>query len=102
VCHAVVVQVGAGREPLAAHLALVWLLSAVDAPVCVEGTGRGEPFAAHQTHVRLLTCTQHVAWYITVTHSPFISQGHTDNLFLVCGPHDAHFINKTKICICSY
>jgi hypothetical protein len=42
-----IVQVGAGSEPLAAHLALVRFLSAVDAPVCVEGTGRGEPLAAH-------------------------------------------------------
>jgi len=36
VCHLVVVEVGAGGETLAAHAALVWLLTAVDASVRVE------------------------------------------------------------------
>ena len=63
-CHAVIIQVGAGGEPFAAHLTLVWLLPAVDAPVCVQRTGRGKSLAAHQAHVWLLTC--HVNSYTVV------------------------------------
>lgn len=55
VCHAVVVEVGAGSEAFTTHLALVWFFPAVDAPVCIERTGCGEPLTAHQTYVRLLT-----------------------------------------------
>jgi hypothetical protein len=33
--HAVIIQVGAGGEPFAAHLTLVRFLPAVDAPMCV-------------------------------------------------------------------
>jgi hypothetical protein len=61
--HAVIVQVGACSEPLPAHLTLVWLLPAVDAPVCVQWTGCGEPLTAHQAHVRLLACIQHITSY---------------------------------------
>lgn len=57
--HAVVVEVTASCEPLAAHLALVRFLAAVDAPVCVETAGRREPLVAHHTHVRLFTWNIH-------------------------------------------
>lgn len=53
--HAVVVEVAAGGESLAAHLALVGLLATVDAAVGVEAAGRREPLVADHTHVRLLS-----------------------------------------------
>ena len=58
--HAVVVEVRAGREALAAHLTLVGLLARVDAAVGVEGTRRRESLAAHVTRVGLLSCNDNV------------------------------------------
>lgn len=59
--HLVVVEVGGRREPLAAGGTLVGLLSAVYPAVGVERRAGGETFAAHLTHVGLLTCgnTEH-------------------------------------------
>ena len=53
--HAVVVQVGAGRESLAADLALMRLLPGVDAAVRVQRARRGKRLAAYVTRVRLLS-----------------------------------------------
>lgn len=57
-CHAVVVEVAAGREPFAADLTLVRFLATVDAPVRVETAGRREPFVADHADVWLLTWNQ--------------------------------------------
>ena len=55
VSHLVVVQVGGGREPFAAGLALVRLLSCVDPPVSVETGAGGELFTTEVTGVGSLS-----------------------------------------------
>lgn len=59
VCHAMVVEVRAGRKAFPTHLALVGLLARVDASMCVQRTGRAEALAADETHVRFFTCLVH-------------------------------------------
>jgi hypothetical protein len=50
-CHAVVVQVGAGGEAFAAHLTLVGLLARMYPSVGVQRAGGAEAFAAHHANV---------------------------------------------------
>jgi hypothetical protein len=52
-----VVEVGTGGEAFAAHKALVWLVTTVYAPVCVERAGCRETLVTHFTDMGLLTCT---------------------------------------------
>ena len=63
-CHAVVVEVGAGREPFPAHLTLMWFLARVDPTVCVEGAGRRESLATYVTSMRLLAYNRSETSYI--------------------------------------
>ena len=55
VSHLVIVEVGGGREPFAAGLALVGLLSCVDPPVSVETGAGGELFTTEVTGVGSLS-----------------------------------------------
>ena len=54
-CHLVVVQVAAGREPLPVDPALVGLLPGVDPPVGVEAGAGAEPLLTFRADVRLLS-----------------------------------------------
>jgi hypothetical protein len=53
--HAVVVEVGAGRETFSTDITLMRLLPRVDPAVSVQGTRRAERLPALHTRVGLLT-----------------------------------------------
>ncbi len=54
-CHLVIIQITAGREPLPAHPALMRLLPTVNPPMRVETGRRGKTLITNVTHVRPLT-----------------------------------------------
>lgn len=55
VCHAMVVEIGAGRKAFPTHLTLVGLLARVDSSMGVQRTGRTEALSTDETHVRFFT-----------------------------------------------
>lgn len=44
--HPMIIEIGARGESLPTHLTLMWFLSTMNSPMCVEGTGGGKPFTA--------------------------------------------------------
>ena len=86
-----IVKVGWGGEPFAAHRALVRLLSAVDPPVRVKWTRRGKSFATHVTHVRFLSCK----WFSIFS----VKNRCTSGSFFSCNEHSVKRNQTWKSCL---
>ena len=117
-----VVEIGRGGEAFAADGALVRFLAAVNATVRVERTRRRKSFAAHVTHVRLLSClrsnshqilikrekksvlllSSSILYYICTSHFYFIIEKDNVNYFLYEYQFSLFFFEKIQVVISIY